>query len=381
MEKHLRSSPPRSEINCETFLFHVSQWVGVSICLSLFLFFSMDLTSQAQTPTCTVTPTITPIPGCTPAPTACATCSPLPTPINAPTPTPIPSSYQPGDGTSLEWRPYVPTSGGPKWPAVLILHVGSFKQGIPFVGNIENCAQDLQIAGYYALIATYRLAPCGLIKGQTCHDASHDPNGLSGRPPEQTNDVKALVQAARADSHCNGKVGVVGGSSGGAHAVWVALDQTSSTGWPNWTKGKRADAAVSLSGAYDFSDRTSENYTPNPLPGFIQTMENYTNSCDPTYQRGKSPVSLVTSATSDIKPIFVVNTDQDPMPFHQIIDVQCVLEDAGVNPNLYQVLTVPNSTAHAFEYWHDWDGIPTVPPNPTRTVASHVVDFLDAHLK
>lgn len=77
--------------------------------------------------------------------------------------------------------------------------------------------------------------------------------------------------------------------------------------------------------------------------------------------------------------MFFVNSQYDSMPFHQIIDIQCALEGVGVSSSLYQVLTVPNSQEHAFEYWRSWDGIVPVGNGPALTVASHVIDFLNAH--
>lgn len=122
---------------------------------------------------------------------------------------------------------------------------------------LDMVAQDLADAGYYVLVASYRLAPCGQIEGQPCHNA----DAATGRPPQQTNDIKAEIRAIRADTvHCNGKVGVVGGSSGASHALFVTLD-TSTTG--NWSPSLRPDCAVGLSGAYDFSDRTDELYPAN----------------------------------------------------------------------------------------------------------------------
>lgn len=214
--------------------------------------------TPTPTPTCTVTPTISPT--ATPEPTVCGDCTPGPTPPDAPTPTPIPDAYQPhghdGTTTVLEWRPYSPSGSGP-WPGILLLHAGGFKTGGVYSSLIENVAKDLADAGYYTVIATYRLAPCGVIKGQTCH--ADDPN--SGRPQQQINDVKSLVRALRNDPHCTGKkIGIVGGSAGGTHAVWTAIDQTTSTVWPVWGSDERPDAVVSLSGAYDFADRFPPGY-------------------------------------------------------------------------------------------------------------------------
>ena len=272
----------------------------------------------------------------------------------------------------MEWRKFIPTGDGP-WPAIVLLHQGHFADGHVFSASLVQVATGLQAAGYYVLVCAFRLAPCGLIKGQPCHN-----DAASGRPPQQTDDVKAFVRAARAEDDCNGKVGVVSGSSGGSHAVFVGLDQTSSSGWPNWTKSDRPDAVVSLSGAYDFSCRIPESYLPDPLPGFIQIVENYTDSCDPDYQKGKSPVSLLSSQTADITPMYLINSAKDTMPYHQIDVMRCALQNAGVDSSLYEITTIPQSSEHGIAYWGNWDGGSCVPT--CNTWAHHIVAFLDSHL-
>lgn len=236
----------------------------------------------------------------------------------------------------------------------------------------EFVVQDMANRGYYVYYAGYRLAPCGLIKGQDCHD---DPS--SGRPPQQTDDVKAFVKAAKADSHCNGKLAVIGGSAGASHAAFVAFDTSTSTGWPNWSAGDRADVTACLSGAYDFADRTAESYGPDPVPQFKFLIENYTNTCIPDDQRALSPVAKVDSSTaSSFKPIYIINSEHDPMPFHQIVDLKCAIERKGVNTSKYDVVTIPDSREHAFDYWFTWDGA----SNPVKTRGDHVMDFVSSHL-
>lgn len=249
------------------------------------MLFGLRFSSHAQTPTptptptptCTTTPTATPIQTCPlsvhgPCATPPCPASPYPT-ATVPPATPIPDAFQTQDANSqrtgvvLQWRVYQPTSGGPTWPVAIIFHEGGFYTGFPFSGSLMQPAADLQKAGYYTLVADYPLAPCGLIQGQACHD---DPT--SGRPPQQTDAVKAIIRAARADLHCkNFQVVVIGGSSGASHAAFAAFDTGVVNVWPYWNSGghdDRPDVIVCLSGAYDFADRTPENYQPNPLIGF-----------------------------------------------------------------------------------------------------------------
>ena len=286
----------------------------------------------------------------------------------------IPTDFQPpGKDGLLKWRIYKPTDGHTKWPVVLIIHGGGWKAGSYFGQYIETCAQDMADAGYYALIVNYRLAPCGYIPGQEDHS-----DALSGRPVEQTNDVKALVRAARADGHCyNGQVVAIGGSGGGSHAMWCALDKTASNGWPNWLSTDRLQAAVGLSGAYDYSDRTPECY--EDIAHFRNDVENYTNTClreDPTGPIDQKRFSPVTKVTSDAPPIYIINSAQDSQPWHQIVDMQCALQNAGLAN--FKVATIPNSSQHAFAYWRSL--ICDTDPCGTATVADRVIAFLDSHV-
>jgi NAD(P)-dependent dehydrogenase (short-subunit alcohol dehydrogenase family) len=131
------------------------------------------------------------------------------------------------DGTELQWVVYTPTGRGP-WPAVLVIHGGGFKGGGP--ASCAIAALDLADAGYIAYAIEYRLAPNGLIAGQVS----------DGRFPQQSDDVKMAVRAARADPRGNGQVGAVGGSAGGYHTAFVAA--TGAYG------DDRIDVGVSLSG-------------------------------------------------------------------------------------------------------------------------------------
>jgi hypothetical protein len=105
---------------------------------------------------------------------------------------------------------------------------------------------------------------------------------------------------------CNGKIGVVGGSAGGLLAVFCSIDKHPSNGdgntWPFWFKDgndDRADCTVSLSGAYDLSDRTPEAYgDPSPLIKFSDRASNYVGSDALSAQKAVSPVALSIDADS-----------------------------------------------------------------------------------
>lgn len=71
---------------------------------------------------------------------------------------------------------------------------------------------------------------------------------------------------------------------------------------------------------------------------------------------------------------FAINTENAPMPYRQILDVQCAFQNANISTSKYQTLTIPESHMHAFEYWRELDG--HVPPHRIR---DDVFAFFTAH--
>ena len=264
------------------------------------------------------------------------------------------------DGTVLHWVVFTPSGTGP-WPAVLVIHGGGFKGGSPTSSpESVNCGRDLAAAGFIAFSIEYRLAPSGSLPGQLS----------SGRFPDQSDDVKLAVLAARNDARCNGQVGSVGGSAGGYQTAFSA-----GTG----TIGQdRIDVGVSLSGAYDLSD-----FSPDPnIGGFADDVTNYVGctTFDTGLLRAASPAYLADSSTA---PLFMVHTAQDPMPFSQVADMTTKLDALGVTN--YQTLTLPGSQ-HSFSYWpsvkdqaigflESW--FAGEPPPPTPTPTTHPNSFSD----
>ena len=161
--------------------------------------------------------------------------------------TPVVEQYGIGHSLSgdipLKWKAFVPNDGE-KHPAVIVIHSGGF-----YSGDFDNTEtdQDLVCAGFCVFDIEYRLAPPGKVPGQ-----GRDP----GRYPEQTDDVATAIRAARSPApesvafgRVNGKVGAVGGSAGASHAAYCAAAPT--------LGGDQLDAAVLLSGPYDFHDPAS----------------------------------------------------------------------------------------------------------------------------
>ncbi len=246
-----------------------------------------------------------------------------------------PSAYDPNDHTVLRRLRYSPDPAiwGPgPYPTVLTIHVGGFRNyddhGTPHQ-RLAN--KDLSDAGFLVFSIEYRLAPDGLLLGQHQHD--NTALGIaSGRPPQQSNDVKQQILAARG----------------------------SSAAFPK--------AVVGLSGIYDLPLRT-----PPPPQQFINDVDNYTNTIDNfiglEYQYSTSPISYVYMATNQTAPARLYATDGDSVPHQQAEEMRDALQPKGVDVLEYTL----SGTPHAFAYWHTINNITGI------CVSTEVIAFLNAH--
>ncbi len=290
----------------------------ITAAISLSVFAALPALCWAQDrPTPPPTPTIAPTPTPAVTPTPAKPTIPYGTPANNtpdPSPTIIPPAGKPayvdvrqqdqppsGDpqhGTTLQWVVYQPGTMGPdgtsRWPVVVVLHIGGFKGG-DFYHGLSTAPEDLAAAGFYVVVADYPLAPPHSIAGQYAIQQT-DPTH-SGRYPQQTRAIEALIDAAKNDPHCYHQlVGVLGGSGGASHAAYIGLDVTSTGAlWPYWSFLAGPKCVVCLSGQYDFSDRDPDVIATR---NFVPDIENYTNSAVPYTQWADSPVSLVSSTAS-----------------------------------------------------------------------------------
>jgi hypothetical protein len=267
------------------------------------------------------------------------------------------------DGTHLKWDLFLPATKGP-WNVVLVIHAGGFRTG---VRGPKNVAMDMATAGFVGAAIDYRLdASSNLLKTQPA------PVYASPANPNQEQDIEAAVMAARfpTSSPLQGKVtgwvGVIGGSSGGGHALWVAATGTLS----DW----RANAAALLSGPYEFDDEASLNSTQllgcdMELSSFRsdQTKYCHTSETNPSLTKLHNG-SAIYQVQSDVSPIDMIATTLDPITPNQIDDLRDREDSVGATNYIYNKM---DGCLHAYNYWDE----PYVGANPPETVAQQVANF------
>jgi dienelactone hydrolase len=202
-----------------------------------------------------------------------------------------------------------------------------------------DVARDLAIAGYLALAIEFRLAPphATMNSPRHCCPGQNDV-GDDGYYPEEKDDIRMAIRAARADPRCNGKVGAVGGSSGGSLPIYWAGTGTAGD--------DKLDVAVSFSPITDFHDPASLADT-----SFSSGVTNFVNSTDASDGGPLDMASPYRFVTSSMCPYFIISADHDTIPLQQYPDMIRALDAAGVTN--YQALLLANTHTHGFQFWPD----------------------------
>lgn len=270
-----------------------------------------------------------------------------------------------------------PSGSGP-WPIVVTIPpVLFFTNGGPQGTPAQRAAaKELNDHGFLVFQIEHRLAPPNTALGQTEHDKT--PRGIaSGRPPQQTDDVKQQILAAMADRDWDQEnLFILGGSSGASHALWVALD-SSNQNVTEWTETVRSKikGVVGFSGLYDLHSRDygdpGSNFDPET---YLHVIQNYTNTTDNfvglEFQFSVSPQTLVSAATN-IPPIRLYATVNDTIPHNQSENMRdALLNHGGVDVMEYTI----EGNAHCFNQWYIEN------TNTYRCVREEVIAFLEAQL-
>ncbi len=196
----------------------------------------------------------------------------------------------------------------------------------------------------------------------------------SGRPQQQTDDVKQQILAALNDSECNQHIYLLGGSSGGYHALFGTLD-SSHENVTDWDDDDRAKikAVVGFSGIYALQSRDFGNVGPDfDADAYVGALRNYTNTTDSfvglEYQLSVSPQTLIPGATN-IPPIRLYASVDDTVPPNQSENMRQALQSAGADVAEYTI----DGDAHCFNQWNVTNN------NTGNCVGAEVIDFLEAH--
>jgi pimeloyl-ACP methyl ester carboxylesterase len=260
-----------------------------------------------------------------------------------------------GEQVPLQWDVYLPDAQvwPTPWPVVVLIHGGGFAGGTRDDSQIKCAGHDLADAGFAAVSIDYRLDR-NHITGQT-HDAFYPPSA----PWDQISDVQKAIRAARHPAagsalygNVNCKVGAIGGSAGGSHALWWAA-----AGTPGDDK---LDAAVLLSGIYVMDDLAS--LTDPHYPNYCPNLKTYCTvppeaSCNSLSGNNKLQTgSPAYQITLSVAPLFLIDCVNDGgTPANQKILLNDRLNLLQVTHDCAQVGPEKraNNCNHAFQYWCD----------------------------
>lgn len=315
-----------------------------------------------------------------------------------------PEVYKTTDtGVDLYWTAFVPNDGGVAWPFALVLHPGGYKTG---AAGPNSVSAQLASSGILAFSVEYRLSPPG--KEMTTLGGHPAPaqNTVSppdkGHYPEQTEDVKDAIMAARQDPRCMinpntgmGLVYCVGGSAGASHSAFMAatgrgvsrpdLCVICSCGVSNLADLKVLNLPLIDHETYPVN--AILNYAPNVTPADL-LANNYSPYLSKLTEM--SPVTYITArgGSDEMPPMMVVISSKDSqgiatstgimqnawnkltnLPIQPIEDGTTtglipLLKNAGYTESFaatpeagtFKYLNVDvTEHAHAFEYWKTGD--------------------------
>jgi dienelactone hydrolase len=203
-------------------------------------------------------------------------------------------------------------------------------------GVPSEITQAILAKGWAAVHPHHHLAPPNKIAGQVGN----------GQYPQQTDDVKMAVAAAKRDPRCDGRVGAIGGSGGGNLAAFL-------------------QAQGLVFAAVEFSPAT---YLPDLIVAGGYAAEKAVNYAPTnTAQVAASPLTYLQAGVST--PAMLVAFQTDAMPMNQYTDYDKGLVDAGIE---HQSILLPgNGHSWAARSKVDWIGFlaahlpPLGPPSPS----------------
>ena len=232
-------------------------------------------------------------------------------------------TYRTVGGERLRLDAYLPASGGPAHPAVVVVHGGGWRSGTraafaPGEVSVEPTARLFAAHGWATFSIDYRLAP-------------------RARFPAQLSDVlSALVWVRRHHSRFRvnpDRVALLGASAGGNLAALAALTAPPSA---------RVVAAVSWSGPMDLTTFYAVLANRGSRPFVVDYLGCAPEACAARY-RNASPIVHVTHASP---PLLLANSTTEIVPLDQAREMASALQVHNV---AYALVVVPGSR-HAADY-------------------------------
>jgi acetyl esterase/lipase len=241
-------------------------------------------------------------------------------------------AYADRDGTPLLLDVYLPTSGTPPFPAVLLFHGGAWTYGISGPMDMAGPAAALAADGYAAFNIAYRL--------------TGDPAGAHVWP-DQLDDAQQAVRWVRANAERYGidpnRVAAYGHSAGGHLASHLGVRETRDDSEPGLAGiSSRVQGVISIAGHMDFGIPYPQEFDRESvtalLGGAIDEI--------PDVYADASPITWVDGSSA---PFLIIHGGADDMnPPAHARTMAAALQEAGVT-----VVSVEDAVGNHFTV-ADW---------------------------
>lgn len=311
--------------------------------------------SQTPPPSLTPIPSETPLPTDTPTAAPTATETPLPTPtanldfdISRSGTVDRDVTYCTAAGRQLKMDVYYPDSASRLWPAVVVIHGGTWMSGDKSSGIATRFIEPLRQADYLVVSINYRLAP-------------------EFKFPDQIEDVKCAIRHLRAnaaeynldDEH----IAALGFSAGGHLAALAGLSDSNQFNNIGGYKG----VTSSLQAVVDISGPTNLRMYCEP-----STVRQVFGAVDCDDVEALDPADPGKYVTPGDPPVLMVHGNQDnaaPLGYSTYLQQQ--LEQA----NVFNVLLEVEGAGHSY----DLSGRQISPDFPQ--IIEFVLQFLEVTLR
>ena len=222
-------------------------------------------------------------------------------------------AYADRDGTPLLLDVYVPASGEPPFPAVLLFHGGAWTFGISGPMDMAGPARAMADAGYVAFNVSYRL--------------TGDPEGEHVWP-DQLDDAQEAVRWVRAHADRYGvdpdRIAAYGHSAGGFLASHLGVRETRDGSTAELAGvSSRVNGVITIAGQSDLTIPYTQDFDREAVVALLGgTIEE-----KPDLWAEASPISFV---DGDSAPFLIIHGGRDTMPIAQARTMAAALQVTGI---------------------------------------------------